>query len=196
MASSIPATSYLHSRRSLLETTISAITASAATPPVHNVSEDESEINAIVFMVLAVIICTVICALVLYTITQKVIKITKFLWFGSELELELPNSSEKGRLVTLPILLYSTGLGLTGAASSECAICLSEFMPSVAVRVLPRCSHGFHVDCIDRWLESHVSCPNCRQCLPRSTVVPANTISVVVDNQSGCWLTNIWKMSY
>lgn len=29
-------------------------------------------------------------------------------------------------------------------------------------RCLPKCGHGFHVECIDMWLSSHSNCPICR----------------------------------
>nr|GMC53892.1 RING-H2 finger protein ATL60-like [Ipomoea batatas] len=29
-------------------------------------------------------------------------------------------------------------------------------------RLLPKCNHGFHVDCIDMWFHSHSTCPLCR----------------------------------
>lgn len=29
-------------------------------------------------------------------------------------------------------------------------------------RDLPKCHHGFHVECIDMWLSSHTNCPICR----------------------------------
>ncbi|KAJ4714028.1 RING-H2 finger protein [Melia azedarach] len=49
--------------------------------------------------------------------------------------------------------------------SSDCAICLVEFVEGDELRVLPQCGHGFHVACIDKWLGSHPSCPSCRQIL-------------------------------
>ncbi|WRX34800.1 zinc finger protein [Theobroma cacao] len=44
----------------------------------------------------------------------------------------------------------------------DCAICLSEFEEKECVKTIPCCEHVFHVECIDTWLTSHVSCPVCR----------------------------------
>lgn len=44
----------------------------------------------------------------------------------------------------------------------ECVICLSVFEDGENGRMLPKCGHAFHVDCIDMWLTSHCSCPICR----------------------------------
>ena len=91
------------------------------------------------------------------------------MWSESESESESdPNpvnqSSQFGvkraALRELPTLVYSARLGL----QSECTICLSEFAPGERVRVLPKCGHGFHARCVDRWLADHSSCPTCRQC--------------------------------
>ncbi|CAI9783240.1 unnamed protein product [Fraxinus pennsylvanica] len=43
-----------------------------------------------------------------------------------------------------------------------CAVCLSDFKEDDGVRVLPECTHIFHVACIDKWLDSHHNCPLCR----------------------------------
>ncbi|GJN27658.1 hypothetical protein PR202_gb15700 [Eleusine coracana subsp. coracana] len=65
-------------------------------------------------------------------------------------------------LRAMPILLYSAGLKLN-AANPMCVICLSDFEAGEHVRVLPKCNHGFHVRCIDRWLLARSTCPTCRQ---------------------------------
>ncbi|KAK1262417.1 RING-H2 finger protein ATL32 [Acorus gramineus] len=44
----------------------------------------------------------------------------------------------------------------------ECAVCLSEFAPHDALRLLTLCDHAFHRDCVDLWLASHTTCPVCR----------------------------------
>ncbi|OIV95515.1 hypothetical protein TanjilG_25186 [Lupinus angustifolius] len=44
----------------------------------------------------------------------------------------------------------------------ECVICLSTFEDSEMGRCLPKCGHGFHMECIDMWLNSHSNCPICR----------------------------------
>ncbi|KAF1891007.1 hypothetical protein Lal_00001141 [Lupinus albus] len=44
----------------------------------------------------------------------------------------------------------------------ECVICLSTFEDGEMGRCLPKCGHGFHVECIDMWLSLHSNCPICR----------------------------------
>ncbi|KAK5804595.1 RING-H2 finger protein ATL79-like [Gossypium arboreum] len=64
-------------------------------------------------------------------------------------------------MVAAPTLVYTSGMKLAGA-EAECAICLSEFVEGEGIQVLAKCNHGFHVQCIQRWLSSHSSCPTCR----------------------------------
>ena len=62
-----------------------------------------------------------------------------------------------------PILVYS---GVKdhkiGKATVECVVCLNEFQDNDKIRLLPKCYHVFHQDCIDVWLLSHMNCPVCR----------------------------------
>ncbi|CAN4106749.1 unnamed protein product [Withania somnifera] len=43
-----------------------------------------------------------------------------------------------------------------------CSVCLTEFEEDESLRLMPKCSHAFHVPCIDTWLSSHMNCPVCR----------------------------------
>lgn len=64
-----------------------------------------------------------------------------------------------------------------GKCALECAVCLSEFDDDETLRLLPKCSHVFHPDCIDTWLASHVTCPVCRTNLalgPDANAPPAD----------------------
>ncbi|KAL6979882.1 RING-type E3 ubiquitin transferase [Sarracenia purpurea var. burkii] len=45
---------------------------------------------------------------------------------------------------------------------TDCSVCLSEFEEDENLRLLPKCTHAFHVICIDTWLKSHSNCPLCR----------------------------------
>ncbi|KDP40315.1 hypothetical protein JCGZ_02313 [Jatropha curcas] len=45
---------------------------------------------------------------------------------------------------------------------SECAVCLNEFQEDEKLRIIPNCSHVFHIDCIDIWLQNNANCPLCR----------------------------------
>ncbi|KAM5550955.1 RING-H2 finger protein ATL52-like [Rosa sericea] len=57
---------------------------------------------------------------------------------------------------------------------TDCSVCLSEFQENESLRLLPKCSHAFHVPCIDAWLKSHSSCPLCRSNIaaPAIALVP------------------------
>lgn len=62
-----------------------------------------------------------------------------------------------------PIFVYSDVKDLKiGKGALECAVCLSEFEDYETLRLLPKCDHVFHPDCIDAWLASHITCPVCR----------------------------------
>ncbi|XP_022740149.1 RING-H2 finger protein ATL52-like [Durio zibethinus] len=54
---------------------------------------------------------------------------------------------------------------------TECSVCLNEFQEDVSLRLLPKCSHAFHLPCIDTWLRSHKNCPLCRAPVVCETMV-------------------------
>ncbi|EEC75424.1 hypothetical protein OsI_11932 [Oryza sativa Indica Group] len=49
-----------------------------------------------------------------------------------------------------------------GDPAADCAVCITELAAGESARVLPRCGHGFHVECVDMWLRSNSTCPLCR----------------------------------
>ncbi|CAL9223504.1 unnamed protein product [Arabidopsis halleri] len=62
---------------------------------------------------------------------------------------------------TLPVFHYKSIIGLK-ISPFDCPVCLCEFETEDKLRLLPKCSHAFHVECIDTWLLSHSTCPLCR----------------------------------
>ncbi|KAF6990359.1 hypothetical protein CFC21_007560 [Triticum aestivum] len=129
-------------------------------------------------LVLALLICGLFAAMALHILLQCAFRVTGRAWYGANASASAAprDSSESmpraeggggGRTLALaqalPCLAYSAGLELAGSSLSECAICLAEFIRGEKVRVLPRCNHGFHAACIDRWLAARPTCPTCRQ---------------------------------
>ncbi|KAI3864244.1 hypothetical protein MKX03_017605 [Papaver bracteatum] len=124
----------------------------------------ETRFDSNVVMVLSVLLCALICSLGINSIIRCV------LWCKNRVSTEsnqtttirLTNTGVKKKtLKSFPTLTYSAELTLPGL-NTECIICLSEFGPGEPLRILPRCNHGFHQRCIDKWLMSHSSCPTCR----------------------------------
>jgi hypothetical protein len=57
----------------------------------------------------------------------------------------------------------------------RCQVCLEDFLDKESVRLLS-CSHGFHKDCIDKWLTKGCNkCPVCRsKAVPSATTKPSD----------------------
>lgn len=54
----------------------------------------------------------------------------------------------------------------TTILNTMCSICIEEFEDGETVRLLPRCGHGFHTECILPWLtERQGCCPFCKTCV-------------------------------
>ncbi|KAI3452762.1 hypothetical protein Pfo_009425 [Paulownia fortunei] len=67
---------------------------------------------------------------------------------------------DQAHIDALPVFLYEDIMGLK--EPFDCAVCLCEFSEQDKLRLLPSCSHAFHIDCIDTWLLSNSTCPLCR----------------------------------
>ncbi|KAK8564198.1 hypothetical protein V6N13_005586 [Hibiscus sabdariffa] len=61
---------------------------------------------------------------------------------------------------SIAVFKYAKGDGVV--EGTDCSVCLTEFEEDETLRLLPKCSHAFHVPCIDTWLRSHTNCPMCR----------------------------------
>lgn len=120
-------------------------------------------------IILAALLCALICALGLNSIVRCVLRCSRRLGVDSAAEQAAARTGlKKSALRKIPIFVYGSDRDTWTAGmnpGSECPICLGEFVDGEKVRVLPECNHGFHVSCIDTWLGSHSSCPNCRHSL-------------------------------
>ncbi|XP_049349700.1 RING-H2 finger protein ATL11-like [Solanum verrucosum] len=92
--------------------------------------------------------------------------------FASDFEFADEDSGRRGArshgldpvvITSFPMFYYSDVKDhKIGKSALECAICLNEFEDVETLRLLPKCSHVFHPNCIDAWLFSHINCPVCR----------------------------------
>ncbi|CAI0376953.1 unnamed protein product [Linum tenue] len=64
------------------------------------------------------------------------------------------------RIASFPVHVYSAD---TDRRISECGVCLEDYAQGDQYWELPTCRHHFHVACLRVWLESHSTCPFCRQ---------------------------------
>lgn len=168
-----------NSRKLLLQDPLHQSINSANTPDSLNYNSTSDsyfkghDFDANVVMILSVLLCAVICSLGLNSIIKCVLRCSNIAinndpssnTVSYNPSPRLANTGiKKKALKTFPTISYSTELNLP-SLDTECVICLSEFANGDKVRILPKCNHGFHVRCIDKWLSSHSSCPKCRQCL-------------------------------
>ncbi|XP_014499136.1 RING-H2 finger protein ATL2 [Vigna radiata var. radiata] len=84
-------------------------------------------------------------------------------------------------LASLPVFTYDPKAHPENAP--ECAVCLYEFELGESGRVLPKCNHSFHTDCIDMWFHSHDTCPLCRA--PVERAAEPEVVITVSEPESG-----------
>ncbi|GJN21260.1 hypothetical protein PR202_gb08722 [Eleusine coracana subsp. coracana] len=130
-----------------------------------------SSFDANVVMILAVLLCALICALGLNSIVRCALRCstttTRTPPLGADAdeqrrlraEAAAQAAARRKALRAMPTVLYSS----EQAAGGACAVCLGDLAPGDRVRVLPKCGHGFHARCVDRWLVARSTCPTCRQ---------------------------------
>ncbi|XP_019198608.1 PREDICTED: RING-H2 finger protein ATL3-like [Ipomoea nil] len=75
------------------------------------------------------------------------------------IRIALRKGLEPSVLKTIPEVEFSSKDFKEGL---ECVVCLCEVCEGEKTRFLPKCNHGFHVECIDTWFQSHSTCPLCR----------------------------------
>ncbi|XP_058731016.1 RING-H2 finger protein ATL78-like [Vicia villosa] len=168
-----------HSRRLLFQNPIDHQSLKINSPVFtnnHNSTDSyfgSTEFGSNVVMIIAIILCVFIFSLALNSIIRCAcaLRISNVANNSNESSSSSSSSSQvakkgikKKALKKFPKVTYSTELKLPGL-DTECVICLSEFTNGEKVRILPKCNHGFHVRCIDKWLKEHPSCPKCRQCV-------------------------------
>ncbi|XP_061349142.1 RING-H2 finger protein ATL2-like [Gastrolobium bilobum] len=112
----------------------------------------------------------------------------QFVFFVNPATLMLTSRGLDASVISsLPVFAFSTK---THTEAVECAVCLSEFKDGETGRVLPRCNHSFHIDCIDMWFQSHSTCPLCRAPVkPPPETRPEVTVTVCEPesgSSSGC----------
>ncbi|KAL5740222.1 hypothetical protein ACOSQ2_029402 [Xanthoceras sorbifolium] len=159
--------SNMHMHRRLLETEISVAPANGNRT--HDGYLNETSFDTNMVIILAALLCALICALGLNSIVRCTLRCSH------RFAMETPEQAavrlattglKKRHLRQIPVAVYGVSVDIP---ATECPICLGEFVDGEKVRVLPKCNHGFHVRCIDTWLLSHSSCPNCRHSLLEKT---------------------------
>ncbi|XP_059287306.1 RING-H2 finger protein ATL3-like [Lycium ferocissimum] len=92
-------------------------------------------------------------------------------------------------LETIPVVVFDSKEFKDGAIL-ECTICLCEFTDGDKMRCLPKCNHGFHVECIDTWLQCHSTCPLCRNPILTTGELPLETVESEVSGSGTAELPN------
>ncbi|XP_011012829.1 PREDICTED: RING-H2 finger protein ATL52-like [Populus euphratica] len=107
----------------------------------------------------------------------------------------IPGGLDEAVLNSITICKYKKGDGFV--EGTDCSVCLGEFQENESLRVLPKCSHAFHLPCIDTWLKSHASCPLCRANIADPTnVLPGTQAPPAVPVQENLPGANVSTLQY
>ncbi|KAF8028121.1 hypothetical protein BT93_E0893 [Corymbia citriodora subsp. variegata] len=115
--------------------------------------------------VIVLVLCFLICALALTCAVRCFLRsqptLPPPLAHQGEAEPKSPGEAGAPPLAAAALMVFSPEVELAGVGA-DCAICLTEFVGGAEIRVLKSCRHGFHDQCIEKWLSSKSSCPTCR----------------------------------
>ncbi|XP_074568876.1 RING-H2 finger protein ATL2-like [Curcuma longa] len=134
-------------------------------PDVDDSSADAAVDQASYTFLLAAIIflfLVVSFVLLLYLYTKRHLRRPHVLVFSASdhgASSVLPRGLDATVLRSIPVSVYRASDFGNGI---ECAVCICELTDGEAARILPKCGHGFHRGCIDKWFHSHSTCPLCR----------------------------------
>ncbi|KAK4269843.1 hypothetical protein QN277_022950 [Acacia crassicarpa] len=98
---------------------------------------------------------------------------------------EIPSASI---IDSLPMFEFSSITRSSSASDTtggDCAVCLSKFEQRDLLRLLPLCCHAFHVECIDTWLHSNLTCPLCRSAISASDSEQMKVLQSSLDDSGG-----------
>lgn len=145
----------------------------------------DADFDTNMVIILAALLCALICALGLNSIVRCALRCSRRFAFETpdEAASRIAATGVKRNVMRqIPVAVYgSEGVKII---ATDCAICLGEFSDGEKVRVLPKCSHGFHVRCIDTWLMSHSSCPTCRRSLLEQSTPTAASASATASHEA------------
>ena len=129
------------------------------------VNQGHTEYSDLV-VILAAILCALICALGINSFVLCCSRWMRGAESSNEINIWLANTRlKKVAMQAFPIIVYRSGSKLLVGLATEFSICLAAFTEGEKLRVFPKCTHGFHMECIDKWFTWNFSCPLCRHCL-------------------------------
>ncbi|XVF15262.1 hypothetical protein REPUB_Repub09cG0135900 [Reevesia pubescens] len=143
--------------------TVIVVAAQPAAPPRGDAYGIYSHFDPALAIIVLVLVCTffLVGFLSLYIrhCNQSIATVAE----AASLQRSQPKGLDPAVIESFPVFIYSYVKDLKiGKGALECAVCLSEFEDDETLRLIPKCSHVFHPDCIDAWLAYHVTCPLCR----------------------------------
>ncbi|XP_048543736.1 E3 ubiquitin-protein ligase ATL6-like [Triticum urartu] len=91
---------------------------------------------------------------------------------------------EQSVVATFPVMLWRGHHKKEKTVMEEeeeeerCPVCLAAFEEGDNLRLLPHCSHVFHPECVDPWLQARATCPLCRANL--ELPLPADALAIAM----------------
>jgi hypothetical protein len=76
-----------------------------------------------------------------------------------------------------PVQIARTRIQALGT-EGQCSVCLLDMEKTEQITTLMRCVHKFHSKCVDAWLDTHHTCPVCRNVEDHTTHSSQGIISL------------------